>query len=256
MTQSTDSVLANITQAIQAASAPERAAQAQRFFKTGPGEYGEGDTFLGLTMPEQRRIAKQFFVQSTLETVQMLLESPWHEYRMVGLLILTYQYPKATNTTQKQLFEFYLKNTAFINNWDLVDVTCHEIVGTYLLAHPKLIPKLTQMASRGTLWEKRIAMVSTYAFIRQAKQSPDHDLSVPVQIATVLVNEKHDLLQKAVGWMLREVGKVDEAVLLSFLDTHAATMPRTSLRYSLERLSPQQKQWYMGLAKKQSIETD
>lgn len=209
-----------------------------RFFKTGKGEYGEGDVFWGINVPEQRNIAKEF-MSIPLDEVQKLLQNPVHECRLTALLILTYRYPKADEKEKKTIFNFYIKNTKYINNWDLVDVTCHKIVGEYLYEKDRKI--LYRLAKSKNVWEKRIALISTFYFIRQ------NDFSDSMKIAEMLLNDKHDLIHKAVGWTLREVGKKDENVLHDFLKIHTKKMPRTALRYAIERLPGEFRSHYMML---------
>lgn len=216
---------------------PERAQSNEWFFKTGPGQYGEGDTFWGLTMPEQRSVAKQFFKDVKLDDVQKLLNSPIHEQRMTGLLILVYKYPKSTPAQQKQIYNFYMKNYARINNWDLVDASAHKIAGAYLLAKDR--KPLYVFAKSKNLWKKRIAIIATAAFINE------NDLDDTFAISEILLKDNHDLIHKAVGWMLREAGKKNQKRLLEFLDTYATTMPRTMLRYSIEKLPEQKRKYYL-----------
>ncbi len=241
------------------------------FFKTGKGQYGEGDVFWGINVPEQREVAKEFtqdFMKGSVKEsangnissagiykiLQELLEEPIHECRLTALLILTYMYEKAerasrhertgkgadrNSTDQKKIFDFYIKNIKYINNWDLVDVTCPRIVGAYLFDKDRSL--LYKLANSKKLWEKRIAIVSTFYFIRQG------DLSDSLKIAEILLNDKHDLIHKAVGWTLREVGKKDEISLHNFLKKHHKSMARTTLRYSIERLPYEFRRHYMSL---------
>ncbi len=213
----------------------------QRFFKTGKGQYGEGDKFIAVSVPNCRKVAKMYKDLSLTE-IEELLGSAIHEERLVALLILVEQFNQAIKQKdreiQKNIYEFYLEHTKFINNWDLVDLTASRIVGRYLLDKDRSI--LEKLATSSDLWKKRIAMISTFEFIYN-KQHED-----ALHIAEVLLQDRHDLIQKAVGWMLREVGKrVDQKYLLDFLDKHYKTMPRTALRYSIERLSPVLKAKYM-----------
>ncbi len=216
----------------------------QRFFKTGPGEYGEGDVFIGVRVPNTRKVCKQF-VSLAYPEIQKLLDSPIHEHRLAGLIILSYKYPKSSEPEKKEIFEMYLRNVAQgrVNNWDLVDVTAPGVVGEYLVAqssHQKLI----ELAQSDNLWEKRVAMIASFAFIKKGSAGE------AIDIAEILLHDQHDLIQKAVGWMLREVGKrIDEAILLDFLDEHAHEMPRTQLRYAIEKLSDKNRQYYMGLGR-------
>lgn len=223
---------------LKALANKEKAEILSRFFKTGKGEYGEGDIFWGINVPTQRMIAKEY-VSLPLSEIEKLLKSPVHECRLTALLILTYQYPKADESGKKRIFEFYIKNIEYINNWDLVDVTCHKIVGTYLYDKDESV--LYKLAASKNLWEKRIAIVSTFYFISQK------DFKDALKIGEMLLADKHDLIHKAVGWMLREVGKKDEKILHDFLKKNVRKMPRTALRYSIERLPLEFKRFYMGL---------
>lgn len=212
----------------------------QGFFKTGRGEYGEGDRFLGVRVPKTRKIANKFINELNLKDLNELLQNKWHEVRFAALVVMTCQYKKADSNYQKQLFDLYVKNIGKgINNWDLVDVSCPRIVGAYLSnqSHDFLY-KL----AKGGLWQKRVSIISTFYFL-----SYDDNPIDTYKLAEILVFEKHDLLQKAVGWALREMGKKDGQLLRQFLNKYAATMPRTALRYSLEKLSLPEKSKYMNL---------
>ncbi len=202
----------------------------QRFFKTGPGEYGEGDKFLGATMPDLRRVAIASR-EANFETIQKLLKSEFHEVRMTGLLILVYKYKKADEKIKKRIYFFYLKNTQAINNWDLVDVTCPGIVGSFLFEHQEERKVLYRLVESKNLWERRIAMLATFTLIR------GREFGEALRLAKVLLDDKHDLMHKAVGWMLREVGKRDKKLLKDFLLKNRARLPRTTLRYAIEKFS-------------------
>jgi len=219
----------------------EKAILLQRFFKTGKGEYGEGDVFLGITVPKQRQIAKKYALLSITD-LQTLLNSKIHEERLTALLILVSQYKKADkNKDEKQkeiIFNFYLKNTKNINNWDLVDLTAPNIVGNYLLDKDKSI--LYKLAISDNFWERRISIISTFAFIRNS------DFKDAIKLSEILLKDKHDLIHKAVGWALREIGKKDLNSLIAFLDKHYKSMPRTMLRYSIEKLSETQRKYYLN----------
>jgi len=215
----------------------------KRFFKTGPGEYGEGDQFLGLTMPQQRLIAQKFYKQVKLDDLDKLIKSPIHEYRMTGLLILTYQYCEANDENKKNIYQYYLNNKEMINNWDLIDVTCPKIVGEYLWFHQRDLKVIDRLIKSENLWDRRIAVMATYSFIRRGQFYPF------LNFAKILLTDKRDLINKVVGWMLREIGKKDLKALLNFLDINYQQMPRTMLRYSLEKLNPTQKDFYMGRTK-------
>lgn len=224
---------------------PEKALFYPKFFKTGPGEYAEGDKFLGVTVPNQRRLAKAYYKRLTMGETIRLLQSPWHEERSTALFILVLKYQKGEPQTKTHIFDVYMDNTQFVNNWDLVDSSADRIVGDWLQNSPYKMKVLMKLAASESLWERRIAMLSTFYYIKQG--SPDEALV----IAEKLLHDEHDLIQKAVGWMLREIGKrVDVSVLITFLDQHAATMPRTALRYAIEHLSPETKKHYMHLKSK------
>ena len=225
-----------IQQELKSLANPEKAKLLQGFFKTGPEQYGEGDVFLGLTVPQIRVIAKQHFKDISLAEVQSLVESKYHEFRMCGLIILTYKYEKFPSG-RKEIYDFYLKNTKYINNWDLVDVTTPRIVGTYLLDKDRSV--LYNLAKSSDLWEKRIAVLATFPFIR------NNDFKDCLAISEILLDDKHDLIHKAVGWMLREIGKKNQAIEEEFLNKHYKTMPRTMLRYAIERFEEGKRKGYL-----------
>ncbi len=225
---------------ILAKGTPARARSSARFFKTGKGQYGEGDVFVGLTVPELRAITKNYR-DVPLSELKLLLHSREHEFRLAALLILVDQFARAPASEQKKICDLYLANTKWINNWDLVDVSAPNIVGAYLEAKSKA--PLFVLTKSASLWERRIAMVATLAFIQKGESD------TALRIATMLINDTHDLIHKAGGGMRREVGKkASLRALLQFLDRHAATMPRTALRYAIERLSPAQRTRYMKKA--------
>ncbi len=199
----------------------------QRFFKTGKGEYGENDLFLGIVMPVQRQIAKEFYKEISLNEVEELLHGKYHEERMTALIILTYKFFEASEKEKTDIYEFYLNNTKFINNWDLVDVTTPNIVGEYLLDKDKAI--IYKLSKSNNLWERRISILATFTFIRNNK------FDDTLKISKVLLKDKEDLIHKAVGWMLREVGKRNFGVENKFLIDNYKEMPRTMLRYSIEK---------------------
>ncbi|MDO8463620.1 MAG: DNA alkylation repair protein [bacterium] len=216
-----------VQRAIRMVADPERAAVSRRFFKTNPGEYGAGDRFLGLTVPQQRTIAKRF-PDLPRADAQRLLASAVHEDRLVALFILIAQFTRGDRAVRRDIFRLYLAQTAQVNNWDLVDASAYQIVGAYLRDHPRGV--LLRLARSRHLWDRRIAIVSTMAFI--ARGEFDDTLA----IARVLLRDEHDLIRKATGWMLREVGKRSRSTLEGFLDAHAHAMPRTMLRSAIERL--------------------
>lgn len=231
---------ADVSGALRELASSERAKASAWFFKTGPGQYGEGDKFLGVTVPQQRRMAKKY-KDLALADVEILILSPWHEERLTALFILVGQYAKADDKTKEIIASFYIKNRDYVNNWDLVDSSAPYILGDYLTGQSRAI--LIRLAKSKSIWDRRIAVLSTFPWIKQGV------FTDAFKIAGILIDDRHDLIQKAVGWMLREVGNKDEALLKKFLDKHAATMPRTALRYAIEHLSPPEKAHYMGLAK-------
>jgi 3-methyladenine DNA glycosylase AlkD len=205
---------------------PDHAKTLSWFFKTGPGQYGEGDVFAGLKVPALRQLAKEYRTLPLAE-VECLLHSKIHEERLLSLIILVSQAAKADDATRKAIYELYLANTKWINNWDLVDLSAPQVVGVYLERRNR--KKLYQLAKSKSLWERRISIVSTFHFIRQK------DFGDTLSIAETLLDDREDLIHKASGWMLREVGKRDLPILEGFLDQHFRDMPRTMLRYSIER---------------------
>ncbi|OGE79223.1 MAG: DNA alkylation repair protein [Candidatus Doudnabacteria bacterium RIFCSPHIGHO2_01_FULL_46_14] len=221
---------------IRKLSNPKRARISLGFFKTGKGHYGEGDLFLGLKVPECRNIAKKH-ISAGFTAIGKLLKSKFHEERLIALLILTYQFEKADQKGQKEIFNFFLANTKYVNNWDLVDLSSYKIVGQYLLDKNRRL--LYKLANSKNLWERRIAIVSTYQFIR------NHQFVDTLKISGLLLKDKHDLIHKAVGWMLREVGKRSQHILQKFLSKNANSMPRTALRYAIERFPEKQRLKYL-----------
>jgi len=222
--------------ALRRIASPEIAKTSAWFFKTGPGQYGEGDQFLGVKVPEVRRVARSFR-DLAIEEVSRLLDSPIHEDRLAALVVLVNQFERVDEARQKKIFELYLSSTGRINNWDLVDVSAPQIVGGWLAERSRTT--LRKLARSTGLWERRIAIIATLHFIRQ------RDFADTLAIAELLLGDKHDLIHKATGWMLREVGKRDEAVLRGFLDQFATKMPRTMLRYAIERLPETSRRAYM-----------
>ncbi len=217
----------------------EKAAFFPRFFKSGPGEYGEGDRFLGVTVPKQRLIAKQYRAMS-LDGIAELLDSEWHECRLTGLFILVLQFKKAKEPLRAALVDFYLSKLDRVNNWDLVDSSAPKILGPYSLVSPKYRQCIEQLAASGHLWRERVAVLATYPHIK------NRDFTLMLKLAKKFLGHEHDLMHKAVGWMLREVGKADESTLIDFLDKHSRRMPRTMLRYAIEKFSPAQRAFYLG----------
>ncbi|MBR9690630.1 DNA alkylation repair protein [Candidatus Woesearchaeota archaeon] len=225
-----------VQEELQKQSSKEKAQILQRFFKTGKGQYGEGDIFIGVTVPEQRKTAKKY-VNISFDEIQKLLDSKIHEHRLTGLLILTYKYEKANDKQKKEIYDFYMKNTKAINNWNLVDVTTPKIVGAYLFDKKRDV--LYKLVKSKNLWERRISILATHYFIR------NNQFEDTIKLSELLLKDTHDLIRKAVGWMLREVGKRDKKTLTKFLDKHSKQMPRTMLRYSIERFEDKERKKYM-----------
>jgi len=224
-------------QRLRSLGSPEQAAILARFFKTGPGQYGEGDRFIGVKVPATRRVAKEF-KNLPLPEVESLLHSEVHEERLLALVILIGQFDNGDDVQRKQIYDLYLANTGQINNWDLVDLSAPQIVGGYLEARSR--KPLDRLARSASLWERRISIVATHWFIRHGH------FADTLRIAGTLLADKEDLIHKAVGWMLREVGKRDVAVLERFLDEHCQAMPRTMLRYAIERFPERRRLVYMN----------
>jgi 3-methyladenine DNA glycosylase AlkD len=221
---------------LEQTSNQEYAEKLQGFFKTGKGGYGEGDIFIGVRVPEQRRIAKKYKDLDLDEAIK-LLQSKIHEHRLTALFILTHQFSKGDEAAKKEIIEQYLVNLSYVNNWDLVDSSAHKILGEWLIDKPRDI--LYNLAKSSNIWERRISIISTFAYIKRK------ELNESVSLARILLDDEHDLIHKAVGWVLREVGKKDQAVLQSFLDKHYAEMPRTMLRYAIERLPDEKRKFYL-----------
>lgn len=225
-----------IVESLKALGDDEIASHSQRFFKTGKGEYGEGDIFLGIRVPVVRQQVRKH-KDEPLEQVIELLHSQYHEARLLALVMLVDRFQRGDEALKLAVFDVYLANTAYINNWDLVDSSAHKIVGAYLVDQPRQL--LYDLAVSDMLWERRISIIATFWFIK------DGDLSDALALAEILVNDDHDLMHKAVGWVLREVGKQDLAAMEAFLLKHYHTMPRTMLRYAIEKLPESRRQEYL-----------
>lgn len=232
--------ITDLQKSLLSISSPERARKSEYFFKTGPGQYGEGDVFIGVSVPDQRKIAKQFN-DLPLTELDRLIRSPEHEFRLTALFILVDQFKKARKDeiSRKKIVDFYLDHLSFVNNWDLVDSSAHYILGAWILEHPEDISILDTLAQSGDLWRERVSVISTMKFIS------NNDFNYTIQLSKKFLNHKHDLMHKAVGWMLREVGKRDESTLVRFLDAHYPSMPRTMLRYAIEKLEEPLRQSYL-----------
>ena len=228
--------LKELRKEIKTLSSPEVSKTMQWFFKTGKGDYGEGDVFVGLKVPTQRKLAREFKDLALIE-LKVLLNSPVHEERLISLFILVDRYGKGNEKEKAEIFSFYLKNRKGINNWDLVDLSAPKIIGKHLLKRNKSL--LFKFALSKNLWERRIAVLSTYEFIR------NNDFAVNLQISEMLLQDKHDLIHKAVGWMLREIGKRDLQAEENFLKINYKKMPRTMLRYAIEKFPETKRKQYL-----------
>jgi len=231
-------MLEKLKKEMQNSTNEKKAKNLQRFFKTGKGQYGEGDIFIGIMAPEMRKLAKKYSGMPLIK-IQELLNSEIHEHRFVALVILVNKFEEANEIDRANIFNFYLKNTKNINNWDLVDASAHNIVGNFLFEKDKKI--LYELSRSEDLWKKRISIVSTLSFIRQNK------FEDTFAISELLLGDSHDLIHKAVGWMLREVGKKDIEILKDFLRQHYENIPRTTLRYAIEKFEEnERKRWLRG----------
>jgi 3-methyladenine DNA glycosylase AlkD len=228
-----------LEQELEASADPTRAEGAARFFKTGKGHYGEGDRFLGITVPQQRRLALKY-KHMPLPDISKLLASKKHEYRLCALKILAWQFEHAGAAAQDEIFRFYLQHTSRINNWDLVDTSAPHIAGEYVRTRSRQV--LYELAVSENLWERRIAVVATLTLIKHGETDDAY------RIVQGLLRDKHDLVQKACGWVLREAGKLSRPVLLRFIRRHYATMPRTTLRYAIEHLPAEQRKLILAVS--------
>ena len=229
-----------ILEALQFLSSPEKKEFLPYFFKTGKGEYAEGDKFIGVVVPDSRKLVKEYWQKAELSDVQEILKSEFHEMRLVALLILVNKFEKSKDKTeQKKLVDFYLKNTKYINNWDLVDLSCYKLLGRYCFENQK-DNILRKLSNSDNMWEKRIAIVATMHHIKKGKS---FDLTQELVLNNL--NHPHDLMHKANGWLLREIGNKDEEVLLDFLKIYYQNMPRTTLRYAIEKLDEDLRQDFL-----------
>jgi 3-methyladenine DNA glycosylase AlkD len=227
-----------IIQCLEYLADPVKARFLQGYFKTGKGEYGEGDVFLGIKVPEQRKIADQFWKETTLNHLTELIRSEYHEVRLTAVFILVKQYGKSkTEVEKEQIVNFYLDQRAYINNWDLVDSSAHKILGPWLEKKDRKL--LYQLADSNTIWDQRIAVITTFYFIAQ------NDFKDALKLAKILLQHPHDIIQKAVGWMLREIGNRDYQIEYQFLEQHYKSMPRVMLRYAIEKFDPETRQLFI-----------
>lgn len=219
---------------------PTRAEASQRYFKTGPGEYGEGDRFLGVTVPDTRSVCKRHRSTVELKAIEDLLDSAWHEHRLAAVILMGERYGRGDDALRAEVYDLYLASTARINNWDLVDASADRVVGPHLDVVGSAI--LDELAASSLLWDRRIAMIAPFHRIKRG------EAETSLRVATLLLRDPEPLIHKAVGWMLREVGKrVDEQLLTSFLDVHAPGMPAVMLSYATEKLTPEQRAAYRAL---------
>lgn len=229
----------DIQQALEILSIPEKAEFFPKFFKTGKGEYGEGDIFIGVTVPDQRSVAKEFHNKISLEELSELLRSKIHEHRLTALLILVYKFEKTKDKIQqKEIVDFYLKHLDFVNNWDLVDTSCYKILGRYCFENQQE-KLLMELSDSDKMWEKRIAVVGTMHYIKNGS------FELTKNLVKRNLCHPHDLMHKANGWLLREMGNKDEAELVNFLNQNYREMPRTCLRYAIEKLDESVRQDYL-----------
>ena len=237
-------MLKNLLNDLDKAANSKKAKLLAGFFKTGKGEYGEGDIFLGIMVPEQRSLAKKYVAGLGLAEIQKLMDSKYHEHRLVALFLLIEKYKKGDEKIKKEIISAYLRNAkrGKINNWDLVDLSAPKILGDYLFNKKKDL--LYKLARSKSLWERRIAVLATFAFIKEKSFSDS------LAISRLLIFDKQDLIHKAVGWMLREIGKRDLKVEVKFLDRYAQLMPRTMLRYAIEKFTPDERQKYLSFKNK------
>ncbi|MDR0603491.1 MAG: DNA alkylation repair protein [Bacteroidales bacterium] len=226
-------IVQTVIDSLQYLSNEDKAKHLQSFFKTQKGEYGEGDIFWGITVPETKRVARTYLNVSFFE-IEEMLKNPVHEVRSCALMILVEQFKRVKPIEKKLIVDFYLANTPYINSWDLVDLSSYNILGKYLTDKPRDI--LYQLAKSENMWEQRISIVSTYAFIR------NHDYEDTLALSEMLLGHSHDLIHKATGWMLREIAKRDESCMINFVQTHYGKMPRITLRYAIEKLPKEYRQ--------------
>lgn len=233
------SIYSQILEALQFLSNPEKKEFLPYFFKTGKGEYAEGDKFIGVVVPDSRKLVKEYWQKAELSDVQEILKSEFHEMRLVALLILVNKFEKSKDVKeQKKFVDFYLKNTKYINNWDLVDLSCYKLLGRYCFENQQ-DDVLRKLSDSENMWEKRIAVVGTMYYVKRSK------FDLTKELALNNLQHPHDLMHKANGWLLREIGNKDEEVLLDFLKIHYKNMPRTCLRYSIEKLDEDLRQDFL-----------
>ncbi|OGH81265.1 MAG: DNA alkylation repair protein [Candidatus Magasanikbacteria bacterium RIFCSPLOWO2_02_FULL_44_11] len=229
--------LAALKKMVRSEADPAKAVVLKGFFKTGKGDYGEGDRFMGLTVPISRRIANKFAALRVVD-IQKLLTSSIHEERLIALLMMVERFDKGNEKVKRDIYTLYIASTTRINNWDLVDLSADKIVGRYLFNHSR--QKLFTLARSKNIWERRIAIIATFYFIKQ------NDFETTVAIIKLLLNDRHDLIHKSMGWMLREIGKRSSPVLRQFLNEYKEILPRTTVRYAIERFPEKERKKYLA----------
>ncbi len=236
---SKNSAVKEIKEALAALSVPEKAVFFPKFFKTGKGEYGEGDLFLGVKVPDQRLVAKEYYEKISLEELSVLLSSEYHEHRLTALFILIFKFEKTKDlAAQETIVEFYMNHLQYINNWDLVDSSCYKILGRYCFKNQRE-DLLRNLSGSETMWHKRIAVVGTMYYVKKEY------FELTKEFVTQNINHPHDLMHKANGWLLREMGQKNEKELIDYLNSHYKGMPRTCLRYAIEKLDEDLRQDYL-----------
>lgn len=241
MLESNMDIVKEIVKELEGFSSKEKLEVFKRFFKTGKGQYGYGDIFWGITVPNTRLVAKKYYKDITLEQSQELLHSPIHEIRLTSLHMLVYKYEKAPKALKRDIVDLYLSNLEYVNNWDLVDLSCYKILGDYMLHNPKERSILYTLAKSSNIWKQRVSVVSCYSLI---KKDEFDDI---LKLSYLFLDNKEDLMHKAVGWMLRELGKRNLDTLRRFLDINVKKMPRTMLRYSIERMDEIERKKYLNM---------
>ncbi|MCI3938824.1 DNA alkylation repair protein [Chryseobacterium aahli] len=232
-------ILKEIKESLAVLSIPEKAAFFPKFFKTGKGEYGEGDLFLGVTVPDQRSVAKEFYSKISLKELSELISSPYHEHRLTALLMLIFKFEKTKDQAVKdEVVEFYLSHLPHINNWDLVDTSCYKVLGRYAFENQKE-SLLKELSKSDQMWYKRIAVVGTMYYVKKGS------FELTKEFVTQNLHHPHDLMHKANGWLLREMGNKNEAELIDYLNKYYKEMPRTCLRYAIEKLDEELRQDYL-----------
>jgi 3-methyladenine DNA glycosylase AlkD len=234
-------IVKEVIKELKAFSSKEKVEGFKRFFKTGKGEYGYGDIFWGISVPNTRLVAKRYYKEISIEECLELLHSPIHEVRLTSLHMLVYRYERATEELRREIVDVYINNLEYVNNWDLVDLSCYKILGDYILHNPDKRDILYTLVKSSNLWKQRVAVVSCYALIKK------NDFDDILNLSYILLSHEHDLIHKAVGWMLREVGKRDMEVLRRYLDINVKKMPRTMLRYSIERMDEVERKKYLKM---------